>query len=678
MKRISLLLIVTVTAAILAGQNKTPESTLGAALHQEEVQGDLKGAIAAYNKLLAGRGLSHKVAAEALYHLGLCYQKLGDADARKAFERLLAEYPDQTGWVAQARARLAALGAPAQPAVVRAWTDLGSKGVRPIDFAISPDGTFVAYGRRAQGGDYTPSDDIWVHPLAGGEDRAITKHTGGTAALPVVSPDGRFVAYSRAIRSTMELRVANVDGSGDRALVSRTLDEQLVPYAWSPGGANILVGRNDSRELGMMQVVGGGITVLQSGQNLAAKPNAFSPDGKYVVYTSGGMTNSRIWIMSTGGGGEIEIASDPAGAWHNGQAGWTPDGRLLFWSNRSGSQALYWQRMAEGKPQGEPVRIDDVRLAPIDEIGRAGVQVARDGSLFYAARTRQTDVYTAHFDPASMQLTSAPQRLNQRYVGDVRTLSDWSPDGGSILYTSVQPAGGVVVHSFGGNEEREIKPSGWVGQMRFFPDGQSVMSNKDGRMDLRTGIVSALGAKMPNTFEWDLSPDMQFLYYGAVVEPVPTSGPRKLRFIRRSIVSGEETDVLSLETSRNQPFNISVSPDGKQVSFNYWDAQNPSHMWLAAAHTEGGPVKQLVVEKNAGNKCVWTKDGKHLLCPRANEILVIPADGGASHPLSVGMNGMGLSDLALNPANNLIAFTATQTRIDLMSYKNVFPPASPR
>jgi hypothetical protein len=101
-------------------------------------------------------------------------------------------------------------------------------------------------------------------------------------------------------------------------------------------------------------------------------------------------------------------------------------------------------------------------------------------------------------------------------------------------------------------------------------------------------------------------------------------------------------------------------------------------MWLAAAHTEGGPVKQLVVEKNAGNKCVWTKDGKHLLCPRANEILVIPADGGASHPLSVGMNGMGLSDLALNPANNLIAFTATQTRIDLMSYKNVFPPASPR
>ena len=91
MKRNALLLVSTIALASLAAQNKTPEAALGAALHQEEAQGDLNGAIAAYQKLLATRGLNHKIAAEALYHLGLCYQKLGDLKARQAFERLVSE-----------------------------------------------------------------------------------------------------------------------------------------------------------------------------------------------------------------------------------------------------------------------------------------------------------------------------------------------------------------------------------------------------------------------------------------------------------------------------------------------------------------------------------------------------------------------------------------------------------
>ena len=100
MQRTSLLLIATMMAAILAAQNKTPEAVLGAALHQEEVQGDLNGAIMTYQKLLATRGLRHKMGAEALYHLGLCYQKLGDTKSRQAFERLVNEYGD-TPWAAR-------------------------------------------------------------------------------------------------------------------------------------------------------------------------------------------------------------------------------------------------------------------------------------------------------------------------------------------------------------------------------------------------------------------------------------------------------------------------------------------------------------------------------------------------------------------------------------------------
>src|SRR5215469_3510762 len=108
MKRNSLVLVGAITAAILSAQNKTPEAALGAALHREEAQGDINGAITAYQKLLANRSLDRKIAAEALYHLGLCYQKLGDLKARQAYERLVSEYGD-TSWAAQARTRLSVL-----------------------------------------------------------------------------------------------------------------------------------------------------------------------------------------------------------------------------------------------------------------------------------------------------------------------------------------------------------------------------------------------------------------------------------------------------------------------------------------------------------------------------------------------------------------------------------------
>src|SRR6266568_9109508 len=93
-------------AALLATAQKTPESMLGAALHREEVQGDLKGAIAAYQKVVAAPGVSRKTAAEALVRMGQCYEKLGDAESRKAYERVVLEYADQKEAVAMARARL--------------------------------------------------------------------------------------------------------------------------------------------------------------------------------------------------------------------------------------------------------------------------------------------------------------------------------------------------------------------------------------------------------------------------------------------------------------------------------------------------------------------------------------------------------------------------------------------
>src|SRR6266576_6403916 len=110
MKQTLLVANLMLSAAFFATAQKTPESMLGAALHEEEVQGDLKGAIAAYQKVVATPGVSRKTAAEALVRMGQCYEKLGDAEARKAYERVVREFADQKGAVEHARSRVAAMG----------------------------------------------------------------------------------------------------------------------------------------------------------------------------------------------------------------------------------------------------------------------------------------------------------------------------------------------------------------------------------------------------------------------------------------------------------------------------------------------------------------------------------------------------------------------------------------
>src|SRR5216684_2238642 len=106
MKQTLLVANLMLSVALLSTAQKTPESMLGAALHQEEVQGDLKGAIAGYQKVVAAPGVSRKIAAEALVRMGQCYEKLGDTESRKIYERVVREYADQKEAVAAARARM--------------------------------------------------------------------------------------------------------------------------------------------------------------------------------------------------------------------------------------------------------------------------------------------------------------------------------------------------------------------------------------------------------------------------------------------------------------------------------------------------------------------------------------------------------------------------------------------
>ena len=104
--------LVTLTAVAqkaTTSKSSAAEALLGAAIHQEEAEGNLEAAIAGYKKFLAQFADNRPLAAKAQYHLGLAYEKLGNAEARKAYEQVLRIYPDQSGIAADARRHLAVL-----------------------------------------------------------------------------------------------------------------------------------------------------------------------------------------------------------------------------------------------------------------------------------------------------------------------------------------------------------------------------------------------------------------------------------------------------------------------------------------------------------------------------------------------------------------------------------------
>ena len=69
------------------------ETRFKAAIHAEEIEGNLEKAIVQYTEL--SRSGDRPVAARALLRLAECYRKLGDARAVQIYQRIVREYTDQ-------------------------------------------------------------------------------------------------------------------------------------------------------------------------------------------------------------------------------------------------------------------------------------------------------------------------------------------------------------------------------------------------------------------------------------------------------------------------------------------------------------------------------------------------------------------------------------------------------
>ena len=79
------------------------------------------------------------------------------------------------------------------------------------------------------------------------------------------------------------------------------------------------------------------LTQLTFEGGLQAEPT-FSPDGRFLAYSSERSGNFDIWVMPVGGGDAVQITKDPAHDW---QPDWSPDGKLIAFRSERGGGGLF-------------------------------------------------------------------------------------------------------------------------------------------------------------------------------------------------------------------------------------------------------------------------------------------------------------------------------------------------
>lgn len=643
--RLIMLLPALVATAALAVYAQEAEKQLQAAIHKETVDGDLRGAINAYRKVIASAAGSsnRQVAAQAQLRLGLCYEKLGGADAMRVYQELVARYPDQKDSVTQAQARLAALSAGGP-----AGTQAAGVSVRLLwDNALllgrmSADGRYMSYVDWESGGN--PA----IRDFRTGTNRVVVRtgdwpESNQDTTYTALSNDGKQIAYLfRQNREAgrgrrYDIRAANADGSNDRLLYKGQVNEYMEPVAWLVDNKRLAVmtwGDKKSVKSGILFVD----TVTGKASLRLETPDAwpvFSPDGKWYAFHS--EKENQIFI------GEVEgtepprgFAAHPAG---DRVVGWSPDGGYLLLASKRESTLGFWlQPVASGRLQGEARLVKDNLPERVRQLG-----FLSSGAYSYGTDEFRTRTLAASIDLAAMRLDGplAPFRPER----GASYGAAWSPDGKRMFYRIRER---FVIRDLGTGSEYDLIPrlKNMGHDAQWAPGGDAIVvvgedhAEQRGyyQVDVRTGEARQIAGSNahPARARFSMPRDGQTIYYlaGSSVNV-------------KNLATGE--DRVAYRFPEAGAAKIAVSADGR------WLAVHQERK-IRIVDTQSGEVRRtipLAKPTDDLGKMVWLADGAALLAEiwsggwaaRTSMVKIPVAEGSAwtSLDLGTGSNGFSLS-----------------------------------
>lgn len=701
------LILVLAAAGVLAAQSGDPGVLLQRAIRKESVEGDLKGAIDLYKKVIAGAAKNRAAAAKALLRLGECYEKQGNAEARRAYERLVKEFSDQKDQAREAEARLAAMGhtAPGVKGVVAQQLvkerNLGLAG------RVTPDGRLYPFIDWDTG-------DIVVRDLHTGELRRVTSEgklarsaDGAYAEFPIPSRDGKRLAYVWCPGGELaeggglyELRVVNIDGTGVRTVSKGVKGRDVQAYDWAPDGKSVLA---IVRDRGFFSPFFFGfvtVDVATSEEHRIPVPlfnfgeidvAGFSPDGRWIVYSRRvgiarafdrfeGKSDFDVFAIDTQTGQTTVVVQ---GAGVDRQPMWVPGtDQIVFRSDRDGKDSVWMVRFREGRAAGAPV------LLKPDAGEYEAKGISRDGSLFYRLSHQTWDVYQATIDPETLRVRDTPTRLIETFRGR-NTMPVWSPSGDAFAYYSRRGDGDpamaerLVVHWQDGKETAVPQPVRGTSRLPHWCNTNGLIAHgtpsvwEEQIFNARTGeafpaVARSRGPKDALSAT-AFSPDCKSVYFSA-----RWLSPLRRRIYRQDLATGKETELWADDSSDYPAGAPYVSPDGRWLAL-HGSLPGGKAYGILILSTQGGALRLLdgyATSRSGINRwtgITWTPDSKRLLYSRpakqGNELYWVSVEGGTPQPMGIRMPDA--TAPSLNTDGKRILFSAGETTNEFWVLRNL-------
>ena len=280
------------------------------------------------------------------------------------------------------------------------WFDRAGKQLQtagpPGDYesmALSPDETRVVVTKQEG-----RNRDVWLIDLA---RRGISRFTFHEAAdqNPVWSPDGARIAFTSLRDGPASLYRKVSSGAGQDELLLKSPALNMFPDDWSRDGRYLLYTAIDAKS---------GFDILALPMDGDRKPipflqtqfrewqGQFSPDGKFVAYTSDESGRPEIYVQTFPASGAKWMISSGGGT----QPRWRRDGRELFYLSLGRSLMAVEVKTARGLEAAIPKPLFQTRIS--------GSMFSVSGASRYAA---SADGQRFLINCASEEAASAPITL---------------------------------------------------------------------------------------------------------------------------------------------------------------------------------------------------------------------------------------------------------------------------
>jgi Tol biopolymer transport system component len=661
------------TAPHIGAQQSSPalEKLFASAQHKATVAGDLKGAIDDYERIVAAAGKDRAAAAQALLRMAEAYQKLGDAEAMRIYERLVREYQDQNAAASVARTRLASTPAERAGALT---TERVLEIGRPHD-RISPDGRYIARGNTATG-------NLELLDLRNGAPHVLTNDRG--AAPPehmyplavAFSRDGRQIAYQWYVeegnRSVLRA-VSTTSAAGRPRTIYQNPDVEFAPTDWSPDGKWIVGVARRSDRTSQIAIVGmdGTFLPLRSVEWSRTGGARFSPNSARLAFhmpaTEGGFARD-VYVITLGQSPKQTVVAASAG--DDALLEWTPDGQALLIASDRGGTTSVWRVPADGRDGGSQYALVRSDIGVVSSLGPT-----RSGALYYHLMPGVSNVYVADFDQATGQLSSLPRSPIKQFRGTTG-LSQWSPDGRFIVHESWRDIPAPInvtrpviafVSADSGEVVREVPFAVSYGSMgSLSPDGRAFITRgadlkgRSGqvRVDATTGAATVVTNACGAFPMWTRDATSFFCAGKGGLHQVEAESGRILRTI----------------PTEGQAH--SISPDGRYVITR---VENVGLKRLTVATGEHRLLLQLSGSDYTFDLTgfEWTPDASAFLFygkVKGDEgMWLVPVDGRAPHRIRLD-KGL-ISSWRFHPTTNQVVFSVGAGRWQLEVWKLDVPSA---